>query len=101
MKKIFLIIVYNFFVICGYPQLVNNGSTIYIQPGTTLFTAGELANNSGTFTNNGIVEVQGSFTNTAVYNSTTADDSLILSGNGNVTLNGGGSTLSNLWINKS
>jgi hypothetical protein len=101
MKKLLFIIASNFIVICVYPQLVNNGSIIYIQPGTTIFTTADLTNNSGTFTNNGILEVQGSFTNTAVYNSTTADDSLILSGNGNITLNGGGSTLSNLWINKS
>ncbi|MBL0305768.1 MAG: hypothetical protein IPQ25_06960 [Chitinophagaceae bacterium] len=44
--------------------------------------------------------MQGNFLNTATYTTTSADDSLILSGAGNVTFNGGASTYTNLWINK-
>jgi hypothetical protein len=82
-------------------QLVNDGATITIQAGANVFCAGNFENkNAGIVTNNGKLEVQGNFLNTATCNTTSADDSLILSGGGNVTLNGGASTFTNLWINK-
>ncbi len=82
-------------------QLVNDGATITIQPGAIVFCAGNFENkNAGIVTNNGKLEVQGNFLNTATCNTTTADDSLILSGVGNMTFNGGASTFTNLWINK-
>ena len=81
-------------------QLVNNGATIVVQPGGTIFCAGSLTNTSGTITNDGKIEVQGNFANTGTYNSTTSDDSLIMSGAGNVTINSGGATFRYLTINK-
>lgn len=92
---------YSTILLHAYPQLVNNGATLFIQTGAYIFTTDDVQNISGTLTNNGTLEVQGSFTNTGTYNSTTADDSLVLSGSGNVTLNGGTSSLSYLWIRKS
>ena len=82
-------------------QLVNNGATIKIETGALVFAGGDVQNiNSGIISNDGKLEVQGSFTNSATYNSVTLDDSLIMSGTGDVTLNGGGSTISYLTINK-
>lgn len=83
-----------------HAQLVNNGATIIVQSGGFIFCAGSFTNASGTVTNDGKIEVQGSFANTGTYNSTLNDDSLILSGSGNVTLNGGGATFHYLTINK-
>jgi hypothetical protein len=82
-------------------QLVNDGATIKIQPGAVIFVAGNVENkNAGTISNDGKLEVQGNFLNTATYTTATADDSLIMSGGGNVTLNAGAATLSFLHINK-
>lgn len=82
-------------------QLVNDGAVIKIQPGAVIFCAGNVENkNAGTISNDGKLEVQGNFLNTATYTTATADDSLIMSGGGNVTLNPGGATLSFLHINK-
>lgn len=84
-----------------YGQLVNDGAIIKIQPGAYIFCGGNVENkNAGSISNDGKMEVQGNFLNTATYNSATSDDSLILSGGGNVTLNAGASTLNYLYINK-
>ncbi len=91
----------SFFAMEGFAQLYNNGATIKIQPGALVFVQGDVQNNAGsTLTNDGKLEVQGNFTNAATYNTTTADDSLTLSGGNNVTLNGGASSISYLTINK-
>ena len=80
---------------------VTSGATVTVTGGAALFCGGDVINDAGgTITNNGKMEVQGSFVNSGTYNTTTADDSLILSGTGNVLLNGGSSVLTNLWINK-
>jgi hypothetical protein len=85
----------------SFSQLVNDGATIKVQPGAVLFVQGNFENkNAGSISNDGKIEVQGNFLNTATYNSATADDSLVLSGGGNVTFNSGASVLTNLWINK-
>ncbi|MBB1285022.1 hypothetical protein HRH25_11620 [Flavisolibacter sp. BT320] len=81
-------------------QLVNNGSTITVQPGAVLFCGENLANAGGTLTNNGRVVVQGNFVNSAIYNSTTNDDSLILAGPSDVLLTAGNSSLHYLQVNK-
>ncbi|HYO21748.1 MAG TPA: hypothetical protein VER36_05045 [Flavisolibacter sp.] len=99
MKKLFLsgsLLV----ALCADAQLVNNGATIVIQPGASVFCAGNFVNTSGTVTNNGKIEVQGNFLNAGTYSSSTNDDSLIMSGAGNVTLNTGGAMLRYLAINK-
>jgi hypothetical protein len=97
------------FLVCGTlvalvmnAQLkVTSGATITITGNAVVFCGGDVTNDAGgTITNNGKLEVQGSFANAGTYNTTTADDSLIMSGAGNVTLNGGSSVLTNLWINK-
>lgn len=81
-------------------QLVNNGATLTVQPGAVLFCGGNLTNGAGTITNNGRVEVQGSFVNNAVYTSATNDDSLLLTGAGTVLLTAGSSSLHYLQVNK-
>lgn len=81
-------------------QLYNNGATIKIQNGAYLYSKGDVFNNTGTITNDGKLEVQGNFTNTGTYNSTTTEDSIIMSGAGNVTLQAGGATINYLMLNK-
>jgi len=83
-------------------QFVNDGATIILQNGGYIYCNGDFRNNLGTITNNGKIEVQGNFQNAASYNSgiSANDDSLIMSGSNNALLNGGASTISNLWINK-
>lgn len=99
MKKCFLIgsMLVALFV---QAQLVNNGATIVVQSGATIFCAGSLTNASGTITNDGKIEVQGNFTNSGTYNSTANNDLLVLSGSGNATLSGGGATFRYLTIDK-
>ena len=83
-----------------FSQLVNNGGTITIQTNALIICTGDVQNISGTLTNNGKLEVQGNFFNSGTYNTTTSDDSLIMNGPGNATLNTGAATLSYLHINK-
>ena len=100
-KASFLLMLCFMLAIKSNGQLVNNGATIKIETGALVFAGGDVQNiNSGIISNDGKLEVQGSFTNSATYNSVTLDDSLIMSGTGDVTLNGGGSTISFLTINK-
>lgn len=88
----------NFF---AQAQLVNDGAVIKIQAGAVLFIGGNVENkNAATISNDGKIEVQGNFLNTATYTSATADDSLIMSGSGNATLYAGASPISNLHIAK-
>ena len=81
-------------------QLYNNGGTITIQNNAYVFVTGEVINTAGTITNDGKLEVKGNFTNAATYNSTGAEDSLLLTGTGTAILNGGGTTINYLTINK-
>lgn len=81
-------------------QLVNNGAIITVQSGGAIFCTGNFTNASGTVTNDGKIEVQGSFANSGTYNTTTNDDSLIMSGTGNTTLSSGGATFRFLTVNK-
>jgi hypothetical protein len=81
-------------------QLYNNGANITIQSGAYLVVAGDIKNINGTITNDGKIEVQGNFLNTAAYTSTLDEDSLIMTGSGADTLATGGSVLNYLTINK-
>jgi hypothetical protein len=81
-------------------QLINNGGIITVQNGAYITVMGELQNNTGTITNDGKIEVQGNFTNTASYNSTSNEDSLIFKGAGTSLFNAGGATINYLTINK-
>ena len=102
MKKISFLVCSTLVALVMNAQLkVTSGATITITGGAVVFCGGDVTNDAGgTITNNGKLEVQGSFANAGTYNTSTADDSLIMSGAGNVLLNGGSSTLTNLWINK-
>lgn len=99
--KYFLFLLLSITVGICHGQLVNDGAIIKIQPGAYLFCGGNAENkNGGNISNDGRMEVQGNFLNTAVYTTATADDSLILSGGGNVTLDAGASSINYLYINK-
>ncbi|TMI64785.1 MAG: hypothetical protein E6H07_02385 [Bacteroidetes bacterium] len=102
MKKISFLVCSTLVALVMNAQLkVTSGATITITGGAVVFCGGDVTNDAGgTITNNGKLEVQGSFANAGTYNTTTADDSLIMSGANNVTLNGGSSVLTNLWIIK-
>ncbi|MEO7445283.1 MAG: dockerin type I domain-containing protein [Ferruginibacter sp.] len=80
-------------------QLYINGATFVIQSGATVTAQGDVQN-AGTLTNDGILQVQGNFSNTSVYNGTVTTGVLQMTGTGNVTLNAGASVINNLLINK-
>ncbi len=81
-------------------QLYNNGATITIQNNAYIKVMGDLTNASGTITNDGKIEVQGNYLNSATYTSTGNEDSLIMSGTGTSILTAGGSVINYLTINK-
>ncbi len=81
-------------------QLYNNGGTITIQNNAYVVVTGEIQNVGGTISNNGKLEVKGNFTNTGVYSSVGAEDSLILTGTGTTLLNAGSATFNYLTVNK-
>jgi hypothetical protein len=90
-----------FFALPVRAQIYNDGATITVTTGGLLFSQGDLQNvNGGTITNNGRIEVQANFTNSATYNTTTADDSLIFTGGSTSVLSPGTASISNLTINK-
>jgi hypothetical protein len=82
-------------------QLYNNGATITIQNNAYVTVMGEFKNNTGTVTNDGKIEVQGNFINTGTYNSTGAEDSLLLTGSGPDTITLGSASINYLTIAKS
>jgi hypothetical protein len=81
-------------------QLYNNGGTITIQNNAYVVVTGEIINTTGTISNNGKLEVKGNFTNTGIYNSVGAEDSLLLTGTGTALINAGGATINYLTVNK-
>lgn len=81
-------------------QIYNDSGTIKIMKGSSVVCIGNFTNSSGTITNDGKLEVQGNFNNRNIYNSTSRQDSLSLTGSGSVTLNSGSATLNNLHVNK-
>ncbi len=56
----------------AFGQFVNNGATVTIQPGATLRVETSFINNTGTVTNNGTLEVQDNFDNSATFFSGTS-----------------------------
>ena len=100
MKQIMLVLFSSTFIANVHAQLYNNGATITVQNNAYITVMGELQNNTGTITNDGKIEVQGSFTNNATYNSTAAEDSLIFKGIGNSIFKSGGATINFLTLNK-
>lgn len=80
-------------------QFVNNGATVTIQSGATLRVETDFINNSGTVTNNGIIEVQNNFTNAATFTSASGSTvKFIGTTNSNVTP--GGATFQNVSLEK-
>jgi hypothetical protein len=80
--------------------LINNGATIVVESGATLYVEGLIDNNAtGTITNNGTIEVQGDFVNAGTLTSNT-NSKIIFSGNADsdVTLNG--AVLEDVEMNK-
>lgn len=80
-------------------QLFNDTGTLRIMSGSSVVCLRNFMNR-GTITNEGKLEVQGNFSNDNIYNSTGQKDSLLLTGSGNITLNTGASSVSNLLVNK-
>lgn len=100
MKRISLVSLLAIVTLSINAQLYNNGALIKIQPGAVIKVTGNVQNAAGTITNDGKIELTGSFTNAGTYTTSTADDSLILTGGDNVSINSGASSLTNLQINK-
>ena len=98
--KCIIILLFTFFN-SAKAQFYNNGATITVTSGGLIFCEGSFENTSGTVTNDGKIEVQGDFTNAGTYNTTTSDDSLVMSGSTAASLNAGSASLSYLTINKS
>jgi hypothetical protein len=84
----------------GAAQLVNSGGTIKIEHGASIVCTGNVTNSSGTITNDGKLEVRGSFVNSGTYNSTANEDSLLLTDTGAVTFDPGSSLINYLSMNK-
>lgn len=80
-------------------QLYNDSGTIRIMKGSSVVCMGSFTN-AGTITNDGKLEVRGNFNNSDKYSSTLKEDTLLLTGAGNVTLKSGLATLNNLQVNK-
>ena len=60
-----------------HAQFINNGATVTIQFGATLRIETDFINNSGTVTNNGVLEVKEDFTNAAAATFTSAVGSTV------------------------
>jgi hypothetical protein len=99
MKNFFLWLVGMCMSTLQFAQFVNNGATVTIQPGATLRVETSFLNNTGTVTNNGTLEVQDSFKNSATFFSGTSSIvRFIGSGISNVKSNG--ATLRNIEMSK-
>ncbi len=61
--RFYIFISLTFFALCANAQLVNNGATIVVQPGSILEVQGNIQNFSGTITNNGEIRLTGDFVN--------------------------------------
>ena len=68
MKKLFLIpilLILLPFLTQAQHEFYNNGDSVFVQPGATLYVDGQLENyqNSAAFINNWVIELRGDFTN--------------------------------------
>jgi hypothetical protein len=80
-------------------QFVNNGATVTIQPGATLRVESSFINNTGTVTNNGTLEVQDSFKNSATFFSGTSSTVRFI-GTGVSQVKSNGAVLRNVEMSK-
>jgi hypothetical protein len=104
MKKLKFALLFILLSQLSYAQLVNDGATITIKSGATLFVESDVQNNStGTITveNGGTLEIQGDFVNagTATYTAT-GTGKMKFSGSANSELSSGGDAIPNLEIAK-
>lgn len=102
MRKITLAVILSFMVSWSYAQLVNDGATITIKNGATLFVESDVTNNgTGTIAieGNGILEVQGNLTNNATL-TTQAASKVKFTGSSNSNMKSNGASISNLEIAK-
>src|SRR5438874_12365641 len=83
-----------------HAQLINDSGTIRIVKGSSLFSLGNFTNASGTIINDGTLQVQGNFNNNDKYSSAGKEDSLLLTGDGVVTLASGSAIFGSLELNK-
>jgi hypothetical protein len=86
-------------VLTGLAQttLTNDGATITVQPGATLYVAGAVQNNAGsTLANAGTVQLTGDLTNAGTLASS---GTLLFSGTANQTLTPGAATVATLVLN--
>ncbi len=100
MKKTFIMLFC--MLIAGYvsAQLVNNGATIVVKPGATLYVESNIENETGsTITNEGTIEVQGNLTNEGTMTSTT-DAKIIFSGSSDSDVTSGGAIMNDVDVNK-
>ncbi|MBK8817914.1 MAG: hypothetical protein IPN49_02035 [Saprospiraceae bacterium] len=95
--SVFILVIFGQY---GFSQFFNNGATVTIQPGATLKVETSFTNdNSGTFTNNGVLEVTGNFTNLATFTSG-ASSEVKFSGNANSTVTPGTAQFQNVTMAK-
>lgn len=103
MRKITLAVMLSMMASLSFAQLVNDGATITIKNGATLYVESDVTNNGAGAINiegTGILEVQGNLTNNATL-TTQASSKVKFSGAANSNFKSNGATISNLEISKS
>lgn len=102
MRKITLAVMLSMMASLSFAQLVNDGATITIKNGATLFVESDVTNNGAGAINiegTGILEVQGNLNNNATL-TTQATSKVKFSGATNSNFKSNGATISNLEISK-
>ncbi len=102
MRKITLAVMLTMMASLSFAQLVNDGATITIKNGATLFVESDVTNNgAGTIAveGTGVLEVQGHLTNNATM-TTQSGSKVKFSGNANSNFKSNGASISNLEISK-
>ena len=102
MRKITLAVMLSMMASLSFAQLVNDGATITIKNGATLFVESDVTNNgAGTIAveGTGILEVQGHLTNNATL-TTQSGSKVKFSGAANSNFKSNGASISNLEISK-
>lgn len=77
MRILYVLMFFLMMSVTIHAQFINNGATVTIQSGATLRIETDFINNSGTVTNNGVLEVQEDFTNAAAATFTSATGSTV------------------------
>lgn len=77
MRILYVLMFFLMMSVTIHAQFINNGATVTIQSGATLRIETDFINNSGTVTNNGVLEVKEDFTNAAAATFTSAVGSTV------------------------